>query len=89
VAVDSRPLPPEACASRRLSELLEESRDRYSAILIVGPEAERTVDVEMLAARTDAVLFVARNPLANSPAAARTVAGLAALRAPVLGAIVV
>jgi hypothetical protein len=89
VATDGRPLPPEACASRRLSELLAESRDRYSAILVVGPQAERTVDVEMLAARTDAVLFVSRNPRAETPAAARTVASLAALRAPVLGAIVV
>jgi hypothetical protein len=89
VAPDARPLPPEACASRRLSELLDASRDRYSAILVVGPQAERTVDVEMLAARADAVLFVARNAGARSPGAARTVAGLAALRAPVLGAIVV
>jgi len=89
VAHDGRPLPPEACASRRLSELLGEARDRYSAILVVGPRIERTVDVEMLAARADAVLFVARDPRGESPDAARTVASLAALRAPMLGAIVV
>ncbi|MGC3971365.1 MAG: hypothetical protein QM775_29705 [Pirellulales bacterium] len=52
-------LPPEAFASRRLTDLLAELRRRYSTILIVGPDVRHSVDLEMLAVRVSSLVFVA------------------------------
>lgn len=53
----SQPFPKEGLATRRMSELLEKCRKHYSLILIAGPSTRQRPDVEMLAARSDGMLF--------------------------------
>lgn len=88
VAVGATPLPIEAYADPRLSQLLEHLRRSHSVVLVVGPRAEASIDVEMLAARADSVLFVSAPGRTPSPGASRTLAALRERRAPVLGLIV-
>lgn len=81
--------PPEAFAGRRLSELLNELGRRYSTILLLGPGIEHAIDLEMLAARTTSIVFVAAKAGRASPAARRTVDALYEVNAPVLGLVTV
>ncbi len=78
-------LPAEAFASRRLSELLGELRHRYSTILILGPGVEHAVDLEMLAARSTSMIFVAEQGGRPHPVALRTIDALKNVSAPILG----
>ena len=80
-------LPDEAFASRRLTSLLDELRGRYGVVLLSGPGLNRGVDLERLAARVDALAFVAESGRSPSAAAERTLANLVALRAPMLGVV--
>lgn len=80
-------LPAEAFAARRLTLLLDEFRGRYSAVLLVGPGIERGVDLELLAARVDGLVFLADARRPVLPAAERTLSNLAAVRAPILGTV--
>jgi hypothetical protein len=80
-------LPDEAFASRRLTALLDELRGRYGVVLLSGPGLSRGVDLELLAARVDALAFVAESGRSPSAAAEKTLANLVALRAPLLGVV--
>ena len=82
-------LPAEAFASRRLSELLGELRHRYSTILILGPGVEHAVDLEMLAARSTSMIFVAEQGGRPHPVALRTIDALKNVSAPILGMVAV
>ena len=82
-------LPAEAFASRRLSELLGELRHRYSTILILGPGVEHAVDLEMLAARSTSMIFVAEQGGRPHPVALRTIDALKNVSAPILGLVAV
>lgn len=81
------PLPREGLASRRLTELLEQSRGRYSMILVAGPSTRNQTDVQLLAARADGMLFTV-SP--NTPISSRgheVIQDLIDLNAPVMGLI--
>ena len=82
-------LPAEAFASRRLSDLLGELRHRYSTILILGPGVEHAVDLEMLAARSTSMIFVAEQGGRPHPVALRTIDALKNVSAPILGMVAV
>jgi hypothetical protein len=81
------PLPREGLASRRMTELLEQSRGRYTMILVAGPSTRSQTDVQLLAARADGMLFTV-SP--NSPISSRgheVIQDLIDLDAPVMGLI--
>jgi uncharacterized protein involved in exopolysaccharide biosynthesis len=81
------PLPREGLASRRMSELLEQARGRYTMILVAGPSTRNQTDVQLLAARADGMLFTV-SP--NSPISNRgheVIQDLIDLDAPVMGLI--
>jgi hypothetical protein len=78
-------LPQEAFASRRLTELLDELHARYSMVLVIGPSVAQTVDLEMLAARVDSIVFVAPRDGRPLPVALRTIETLREADAPILG----
>jgi hypothetical protein len=80
-------LPREGLASRRITDLLELSRGRYSMILVAGPSTRNQTDVQLLAARADGMLFtVAPNtPISNR--GHEVIQDLIDLDAPVMGLI--
>lgn len=82
-------LPVEAFAGRRMSELLIECRDRYSTILLLSPTIDRSVDLELLAARVNSVLFVSSIDGVVSKVAEQTIENLIMLHAPMLGVVTV
>jgi hypothetical protein len=81
------PLPREGLASRRITELLELARGRYSMILVAGPSTRNQTDIQLLAARADGMLFTVAP---NSPISNRgheVIQDLIDLDAPVMGLI--
>ncbi len=78
-------LPEEGLASRRMTALITELRERYSLVIVAGPAATESVDVQMLAARADAIVVCATGGAAPEKAAQRTLADLIDARAPLLG----
>jgi uncharacterized protein involved in exopolysaccharide biosynthesis len=81
------PLPREGLASRRITELLELARGRYSMILVAGPSTRNQTDIQLLAARADGMLFTVAP---NSPITNRgheVIQDLIDLDAPVMGLI--
>jgi capsular polysaccharide biosynthesis protein len=82
-------LPLEAFAGRRMSELLMECRQRYSTILLLSPSIDRSVDLELLAARVNSVLLVSGNDGVISKVAERSLENLIMLHAPMLGVVTV
>lgn len=81
------PLPREALGTRRFSELFEQLREQYTLIIVVGPGAHQAVDLEMLAARADGIVFHTSRPHNVDAPAARVVRHLINLDAPILGVI--
>lgn len=79
------PMPEEAFAGRRMSSMFDELRRRYGEVLILGPNVDHQVDLELLAARADALALISTAGKPPLPAAERTIAQLVALKAPVLG----
>ncbi|MBL8825683.1 MAG: hypothetical protein JNM18_01770 [Planctomycetaceae bacterium] len=78
-------LPEEGLASRRMTALVTELRERYSLVILAGPAATDSVDVQMLAARADAIVVCATGGAAPVNAARSTLAELIDARAPLLG----
>lgn len=87
VTVGEAALPDEAFAARRLTAVLDEARRNYGVVLLIGPGMTRGVDMELLAARVEALAFVGEPGRSPTAAAERTLASLTALRAPVLGVV--
>lgn len=87
LTVGEAALPDEAFAARRLTSLLDECRRNYGVVLLVGPGVARGVDLELLAARVEALAFVGEAGRSPTAAAERTLANLTALRAPLLGVV--
>ncbi|MCE9606891.1 MAG: hypothetical protein K8U03_18545 [Planctomycetia bacterium] len=83
------PLPIEAFAGRRMSDLLIECRARYSTILFLSPAIDRSVDLELLAARVNSMLFVSGVDGVVSKVAEQTIENLILLHAPMLGVVTV
>lgn len=79
----NRPLPAEGLATRRMSELVGRARERYSLVLVAGPRASQLVDIELMAARCDAIVLLAGEKCSHE--CHETIADLMRLRAPILG----
>ncbi len=81
------PAPREGLGTQRFSELCEQMRDLYTLIIVIGPGAHQAVDLEMLAARADGIVFHAASPHNVDARASRVVRHLMDLDAPILGVI--
>jgi Mrp family chromosome partitioning ATPase len=82
-----QPLPREGLGTRRMTELLEKLRKRYTLVIIDGPPASQTVDLEMLAARADGIIFTSHGTRADFGNNMDAVRNLMELDAPILGVI--
>ncbi len=81
----STPLPVEGMASRRMSELFDQLRQRYTRVIVVGPTTAHPVDLEMLAARVDGIIFSTVGPRTENMDGEQVVSDLIDVDAPVLG----
>lgn len=81
------PPPREGLASRRITDLLELSRGRYSMILVAGPSTKSQTDVQLLAARADGMLFTVSPSSPISNRGHEVIQDLLDLDAPVMGLI--
>jgi uncharacterized protein involved in exopolysaccharide biosynthesis len=81
------PLPREAWGTQRMNELLYRLRERYSLILFSGPTIEQPIDLQMLAARVDGIIFSMPDKCLVSPMASAVVRDLTQMHAPILGLI--
>jgi hypothetical protein len=81
----STSFPREGLAARRLTDLLDECRRRYSIILMAGPPTLQPSDLQMLSARADAILFTLPRNGRTSGQAEDVVRELMELGAPVIG----
>jgi Mrp family chromosome partitioning ATPase len=79
--------PREGLASRRLSDLLEQSRGRYTMILVAGPSTKNQTDLQLLAARADGMLFTIAPNAPVSSKGHEVIQDLMDLGAPVMGLI--
>ena len=77
----------ESLGTQRLTELLQQLREKYTLVLVSGPGMMRGVDVEMLAARADGIVVSLLGERGGDSAGEATVRDLIALGAPLVGAI--
>jgi Mrp family chromosome partitioning ATPase len=85
------PIPPdpgEFVATRALSEVLAELRERADVILIDAPPALRVGDAMTLTAKVDGVLVVTRMKVVRRHMLVELARQLASVRTPVLGFVV-
>jgi len=82
-----QPLPREGLGTRRMTELLEKFRTQYTLVIIDGPSVSQTVDLEMLAARADGIIFTTNGTPADFEHSRDAVRNLMELNAPILGVI--
>ncbi|MEZ6118361.1 MAG: hypothetical protein R3C28_17585 [Pirellulaceae bacterium] len=80
-------LPSEAFASKQLTELLEECRERYTLILMAGPPTSHPSDLQMLAARAEGVLFTVPKNGQHRGNGEDVVRELVNLGAPIIGVV--
>ncbi|HWA99958.1 MAG TPA: hypothetical protein VG713_15775, partial [Pirellulales bacterium] len=81
------PWPREAWGTQRMTALLDALRERYTLVLISGPTVAQPVDLQMLAARVDGIVFTAPRGKRLHPSATAVANDLLRLRASVLGVI--
>lgn len=75
----------EAMASSRLTELIEQFREKYSMIILCGPSTLYPADLQMLAARADGIVFTVNQDSVNSVYGNEVIGDLLELGAPILG----
>ena len=80
-------MPDEALATRRMGDLLDRCRKDYTLTLVCGPSTGQMADLQMSAARADAVLFA--NTSGKQPSAYHVdaIRELVELQAPVIGVV--
>jgi len=87
VANGSVPLPQEGLATRQMTRLLQELRKRYTLVLVVGPSTAHVVDLEILAARADGIIFHWIGSRRATGPGEEVVANLKEFNAPILGVV--
>ncbi|MEX0937693.1 MAG: hypothetical protein WDZ59_07510 [Pirellulales bacterium] len=78
-------MPEEGLGTRRMTELLERLRTRYTMILVAGPTTAQPVDLAMLAARTEGIVFSTEGSRSANARGEQVVRDLIDLDAPILG----
>lgn len=81
------PLPREAWGTARMSDLMKQLRQRYTLILVSGLTTSRVVDMQLIAARVDGIIFTMPEGAEVEAHSNAVVRDLAHLNAPVLGLI--
>lgn len=82
-----RSFPREGLATRRMTELLEQCRHRYSMILIAGPCSHQHTDLQLIAARADGLLFTVQGDSQELRHSQEVLQDLLDLDAPIMGLI--
>jgi polysaccharide biosynthesis transport protein len=82
------PMPSEILGSAAFDELLQELRSRYDIILIDSPPALLVTDAVSIAAKTDAVLWIAQAGVVTRPQLAHAAELIERNRMPVIGLVV-
>lgn len=80
-------LPREAWGTARMSDLMKQLRQRYSLILVSGLTTSRVVDMQLMAARVDGIIFTMPEGAAVEGHTDAVIRDMAQLKAPVLGLI--
>ncbi len=80
-------MPAEGLATKTLTELFNRLRESYGFVLVAGPITSQAVDLELLAARADGIVFVSPNKGAADSTSEEVVANLLELNAPILGVV--
>ena len=83
-----RPVSTNRMATRRMDELFAALRPRYSLVLVVGPEFEDTLGVEIAARQADGVIVCGEEDAAFDAAEEYTLSSLIELQAPLWGHVV-
>ncbi|MDX2036731.1 MAG: hypothetical protein SFX72_08770 [Isosphaeraceae bacterium] len=78
----------DSLATHRMSEMIEALRERYTMILVIGPRADQQVDLELLAARSDGMIFLGDDRSGRCVKSVSGIRMLAELGAPILGAVI-
>ena len=76
---------PDVLASNRMKEMLEKMSEDFSVVLIDSPPADRYVDAELIAERSDAILFVVRSRVCPGSALKRGIERFKEFDIPVIG----
>ena len=76
---------PEAMASSRLTELIDQFRENYSMIILCGPSTLHPADLQMLAARADGIIFTVNRKSVRAVYGDEVIGDLIELGAPILG----
>jgi Mrp family chromosome partitioning ATPase/uncharacterized protein involved in exopolysaccharide biosynthesis len=87
IASGSVPFSREAMASSALTGLLEQCSRNYTLVLVNGPAARWSADLEMLTARADGVVLMATPRVKNDASARAVVNDLIELEAPLVGVV--
>ncbi len=85
LSVGTMPRPREGLGTRRMSDLIEQMRRRYTMILVIGPPTSEMIDLELMAARADGIVLVASSARHADSKALQVVEELVAMNAPLLG----
>jgi hypothetical protein len=75
----------EAMASSRLTALIDQFRESYSMILLCGPSTFHPVDLQMLAARADGIVFTVNKQSLRTVYGDEVIGDLIELGGPILG----
>jgi len=81
------PNPAELIGSDRTRRLLDQLKDRYDSVILDAPPLNLVTDAALLGTRADGVVVVARSGVTDRGAISYALDQLAAVRAPVLGAV--
>ncbi len=85
VMLGNTPFPQEGLAMQRMSQLLDLFRQQYSTIFLIGPPVHYRVDLEVLAARCDGIVFTATRGGRLDSKSHEVLRELIELEAPILG----
>ncbi len=87
IPAGEREFPRECFGTRRMTDFLEQCRRRYSMVLVSAPPASESADLQMLAARSDGILFTASQGKRRARHNYHALQELMDLDAPVLGVV--
>lgn len=78
-------MPKEGLGTRRFADLLDRLRSRYTMILVAGPTTADPVDLAMLAARTEGVVFDTEGSRSANARGEQVIRDLIDVNVPILG----
>jgi Mrp family chromosome partitioning ATPase len=80
--------PSDLLATRRMKELIEFLRGRYTMVIVLGPAVAERVDLEILAAQANGIVLLLQAARHREAALRRFLDSMRELKAPLLGSVV-